>query len=62
MKCEVCGAWVWEVALFRNGPKDERGPWRCLAHVEGQWRPPYEVVEALVNFMEKGNETHYRIL
>lgn len=54
VKCEVCGVNSAKTALFRNGPKGQKVPWRCRPHLDPQWIPDKDVL-AITNLIEEHN-------
>lgn len=45
-KCEVCGQGIADgIALYRNGPKGQIVPWRCIVHVDPQYKPDADVLD-----------------
>jgi hypothetical protein len=55
LKCEVCGKGMFDTPLYRNGPTGKIVPWRCIDHVDPQYRPDIETVE-LCELIAKGKQ------
>jgi hypothetical protein len=61
LKCSVCGKGI-EVPLYRNGPVGiSEVEWRCLEHVDAQYRPNEEMRELCeVISNDQPAESNYR--
>lgn len=45
LKCEICEKRMFDAPLYRNGPIGEIVPWRCVDHVDKQYRPNVETID-----------------
>jgi hypothetical protein len=58
-KCEVCGCTPFESGLFRANELGVQGIFRCKKHLQPE-NTPDEIVEDILNIIEKSNKNNSR--